>query len=43
LFNASAKTVPNQHNDNYHQRQDNRAGGNHEPGFKAYFAGEPGH
>jgi len=43
LFNAPTGTVSNQHNDNYHQRKDNRAGGNHEPGLEAYFAGEPGH
>jgi hypothetical protein len=43
LFNASAKTVSNEHNDNYHQRHDNRTAGNHESGFEAYFAKEPGH
>jgi hypothetical protein len=43
LFNAPAGTVSNQHDDNHHERKDNRAGGNHEPSLQSYFSGEPGH
>jgi hypothetical protein len=43
LFNAPAGTVSNQHDDNHHERKNNRTSGKHEPDFEAYFAGKPGH